>query len=146
MQVKMEVQHPGVMHNAPCNPYLQTLAVRCALISLLLRTSLQCISCLFRHYIWPRCRGGYGHRLLESPSHRSRLLKVARVITTITGHRLSIVWHQLSLANHSNMGRNVFDESNHCESNAIGHRVRMQTRPCFRLNVSYVYVPRQNRP
>jgi len=105
-----------LMHNAPHNSYLQAVSVRCALLPLL---RPQCISCPPRRSIRPRCGGGYGCRLLPTLSHRARLINVARIITTITRHRVSIVWHQHHAASHGN----VFGGSNHCESNAFGQRV-----------------------
>jgi hypothetical protein len=59
---------------------------------------LRCISCPPLRYIRPRCEGGY--RLLPLPTrlHRARMIMVACVITTITRHRLSIIWHQHSVA------------------------------------------------
>jgi hypothetical protein len=96
-------------------------------------------------YIRPRmCVDKY--RLLQSPSHRARLIKVARVITATSRHRLSILWHQHPAASHINKRWYVFSEINHCESNAIGHRVTIQTRKCSRLNVPLFSVPRQNGP
>ena len=89
------------------------------------RTSLQFISRPPPRYIRQRCRGGYGRSLLQSPSIRARLIKVVCVITNIIRHRFSNVWHDHSVAIHSNMRRNVFDDCHRCESNGIGHRVAM---------------------
>ena len=110
-----------VMHNAPHNTYVQALAVRCAVLSPLHTHGLQCVSRSPHCNICPRCRGGYGRHLLQSLSHQALLIKVAHLITTITCHRLSIIWHQQSVASHSNMQWNVFGKSNSCDSNAIGH-------------------------
>jgi hypothetical protein len=45
-----------------------------------------------------RCGGGYGWLLLPTPPLPERKIKVACLITTITRHRLFIVWHQHSVA------------------------------------------------
>jgi hypothetical protein len=75
---------------------------------------LQCTSCPPQRYIRPKYAGGYGCRILQIPSHRSRLINVASNIITITRRKLSIVWHEHFVASHGNMRRNVFGESNHC--------------------------------
>jgi len=59
---------------------------------------LRCISCPPLSYIRPRCEGGYRLLPLPTRSHRARMIMVACVITTITRHRLSIIWHQHSVA------------------------------------------------
>ena len=82
----------GVMYNAlllmlTCTLWLSVLP----LYPFFVLTDLRYISRPTRRYIRPRCRGGYEGRLLQSPSHRACSIKVARVITTITRHRLFIV-------------------------------------------------------
>jgi hypothetical protein len=116
----------GLKHNALHNPYQQALVVRCVGL-FLLRPHDPAVFISRPHppgcFVRQRCTGGCERHLLQSLSHRALLIKVARFITTITGHRLSIAWHQHSVASHSNMRRNVLGLSNHCELNAIDHRL-----------------------
>ena len=84
---------------------------------------IQCISYLPLSSICPRCGFGYACRLLSTLSHLAHLINVARVITTITHHSVSILWHHHHAASPSNVWRSVFGGINHCQSIACGQRV-----------------------
>ena len=87
LQIGQTSRQIVVTHNAPHNPHIQVVALRCAVLSLLRPPAGYFVSP--SRYIFSRYRGAYG--LLKTPSQRQRFIKAARVITPITHRTMSIV-------------------------------------------------------
>ena len=96
--------------------------------------------CSLCRNIRPRCGGGCVLHVSGSPPHCARLVQVARSIASIARHQLTLIWHEHPMSGYSDTRRNVFCKSHHLNTDAIRHRVSIDTGPSLRLRFLYFTV------